>query len=153
MLITRKVVGFTLIEVLISLAVFGILLVLGLSAFSVYQKNHRDLVCKDIKSGIYYAKTRAFQTGVPATLAPLDETGDWSLGMQLKQNDAVIYRWHWGYKDTKVAWQGFRAQDFIIFSKNLKFAAANGHFLISSPNGSKTKITLNRLGHIYTHSN
>lgn len=142
--------GFTLIEILLSLSIVGLLLVLALPLSQAFSnKNHAQLVEQDIRAAIHYARTMAYKNAGPLTLVPLREDHEWSKGLLLLSGKKTIFQWEWQDKNIQVRWKGFRSNDAIYFSNILRQSTANGYFLINTQGGMyQKKIIVNRLGRI-----
>lgn len=146
----KRCSGFTLIELLIYSGVLCILLMISIRvSVDLYQKKHADIIANDIKSAIRYARNVTFDNDVPMTLSPLPDTRDWSMGMILHTDkDKIVYQWQWNYAGVRVAWRGFRSNNYITFSPVLRQSTANGHFNIVTTRQYKKELIVNRLGHV-----
>jgi prepilin-type N-terminal cleavage/methylation domain-containing protein len=149
--------GFTLLELLVCLAILcALFFCLPLESY-FYQHNQIDTMSEEIKSTIRYARNIALLKGVPLTLNPLPGRNDWSDGMilfvdnlqhQYTDDDELIYQWEWHRQGIQVEWKGFRSTHYLTFSTLLDKATCNGTFHIFGNHVEQKKLIVNRLGHI-----
>lgn len=121
-------------------------------------KNKRTVVENQIMNAVRYSRNSALVTGHDVTLNPLAGGQDWSTGMILfvdnkthhyTGQEKVVYSWQWAeVAPLKVSWNGFKAQDYLIFSRDLRHATVNGHFSIMNKGTEIRRIVLNRLGRV-----
>ena len=156
-----KAHGFTLIELITSLAILAILLVACVSGFSYIKQKNALRVRKDaILSALNLAKKKALFQAFPVILAKHAYCEDFPCGMilfidknknnQYDEQDEIIHQWQWDKQSVKVDWVGFSSNQYIRFVSQLMSSHASGHFTLYS-RFSKQKahvITLNRLGRI-----
>ncbi len=99
----------------------------------------------------------ALAENVPLILTPLPDNSDWSKGMILfvdnknhkfGKKDQCIHQWLWSYQKVKINWQGFRSNHYLVFSSELRHAAANGRFELIDQSGNSVTIRLNRFGRL-----
>lgn len=73
--------GFTMIELMIVLAIAAILLMVGLPSFQSLIQSHRmTTTVNDFFAAINLARSEAIQRGARVDMVPLDEAGDWAKG-------------------------------------------------------------------------
>lgn len=150
-----KIKGFTLIELMITVACLGLLLVLASSAtYYLRHKNEGQVIINEVQAAIQYAKIKAALLGHPLHLAPLDETTlNWTKGMVLLQNNKnhpiLIQQWPWHHPHWRLTWSGVYAVDKIAVSNNPASAISNGQFsLFDEKEEEKVVMMLNRIGRL-----
>lgn len=154
----RRAHGFSLIEILTALIIFGILCAYGLSFLSsLMSKNQHEVVADEIIQAIQFAKIEALTHARVLALTPISEDDDWSKGMRLFEDNkahryepqsTLIREWRWGHSSIKVTWHGFESTAYLRFTPDLLARSANGKFVVQD--GEKHQITLviNRLGRV-----
>jgi Tfp pilus assembly protein FimT len=155
-IVPKKIIGFTLLELLITMAVFVGLSIIGIGSYNYFiQNNEQHIIIDELRTAIQYAKVQAMIKGNPVFLAPLDVSTNWSTGMSLnflnkKTNQAeIIYQWQWSHPRWILNWVGVSSNNKIIFSNNPTQAISNGHFnLINKTTHEQVTLILNRLGRI-----
>jgi len=145
----REQIGFTLVELLLSLSLLGMILLLALPTFQTfYQKNLIQQRGAEIAKAINFARNIALNSRQSVTLIPLGREQDWSYGMALLAMDkTVIHEWRWARRGLTVKWRGFQSPYHLIFSSHLRHSSINGYFLVSGQ-GLAQKWVVNRLGRV-----
>ena len=73
MRMVRKEKAFSIVELLVTIAVFGVVLALAIPSFNQSVLNNRSVsVAEDFADAIRYARAEAMKTSSPITLCPLD---------------------------------------------------------------------------------
>ena len=76
--------GFTLIEVMITIAVFVILVSVAVPGFQSLVQNHRATsTANELTTTFHYARTEAVRRGLPVSVCPQDAS-DWAQGWQVR---------------------------------------------------------------------
>ncbi len=141
--------GFTIIEMLVVLAIVGILFVIGIPSFSHFKiQIHADLAISQLYRAIQLTRSEAIKTGSIATLCASSDGlqcgTDWSKGYmvfidreangQLNQDDQMIHF----FKPVKgggvISWSNFRRFDYLQMTPLGNTNAQNGTFLYCSAN-------------------
>ena len=144
-----KIAGFTLVESLISLALFALLLLISIPYTArLYQKNQVQVIQDEIKGAIRFSRLRALSEGQDLVLMPRAASNDWSSGMQLMNSGHRLFEWHWASPQIHVTWHGFQSNHFLRFSPDANRYATNGYFFIQSASFPPVKIVVNRLGRV-----
>lgn len=151
-----KIKGFTLIELVVTLAIISGLAALGLITSSfIVKKNERQILIDEISNAVQYAKINAVILGTTVYLVPLDDALNWSKGAILKKLDVkknkmvLVHQWQWHHSNWTVTWSGVNATDKIIVSSNLMKAISNGHFdLHNVYTKEDARVVLNKLGRL-----
>lgn len=83
--------GFTLVEVLVSIAILGILTALALPSFTTTIRRYRAVAIRDdLIASINFAHSEAIRRGLPVTVAKVPcgaaIAGDWRCGWQVIDN-------------------------------------------------------------------
>lgn len=145
--------GLTLIEVLLSLILMATVFFFAIPLSSaLYQKNQIEVRVHDIEGAIRLAKTEALMRGESLMLMPC--SGEhWSSGIRVvayhtDHEPEVIYEWPWPASRVVVHWNGFQSKQYLLFSADVSHHAANGYFLITSPQSHSVKLVINRLGRV-----
>lgn len=152
-----KSAGITLLELLITLAILGVLVCFGVSFAPLHQHRlHRK--ADEIKSIVRYATHEAMQKGVDLALSPWPIPSDWSKGMVLFVDDNNNHQYNtkaqvirkWRFQDDKITvlWQGFQSKQYLLFSPKLYERAINGKFVITNELQQQVILVVNRLGHV-----
>ena len=150
--------GFTLIELLIYLAIVSSLLIMSIVFGQVFfQRNQIDVVASEINNAIHYARNMAMIHGVPVALNPIDPLQDWTKGMVLfidnkehhyTEKDKLLYQWQWKNQGIRIAWDGFRSNEYLVLASNLNQAACSGSFHLMIGQKDVGQLIINRLGHV-----
>ncbi|HEO1465776.1 TPA: GspH/FimT family protein, partial [Legionella pneumophila] len=134
-----KIIGFTLLETMLALALLlGLLLLGSWSFFSLIQSNERESLVNSIKTAIQYSKIQAIHLGHPIYLLPFGSNENWSRGMVLaklnrKSNKTVlIYQWQWSSNSWNINWKGVDSNHRIIISNIPNRAMSNGKFILNN---------------------
>ncbi|CCF96902.1 putative type IV pilus assembly protein FimT [Ralstonia solanacearum K60] len=130
--------GFTLIELMVTIAVISIMLVLVAPSFSDFLRKQRMLSAADsITSAIGQARTRALAQSAYVTVAPVN--GDWANGWQVfseGQNPNGIYD---PSSDTLLSQYDALTNGLKVTYNSTAYVGgagnASGNYLIYSPNG------------------
>jgi Tfp pilus assembly protein FimT len=145
------IAGFSLIELF--LVIFLITAVLTFSTphfLGQYQRNKLDHIEKELSGAIHYARNQAILSGLSQFLrAPYGKT--WSEGLILIENNSsntIKHEWLWNYPDLKINWHGFRSNEFILFSSDLRKSASSGHFNFSFNDLPERTLIINKLGRV-----
>jgi len=88
----RRNHGFTMIELMVTLAVFGILVAVGVPSFNNFLVNSRtSAVANDITSAVNLARSEAVKRGAPVTVCPSENNtecvGTWTDGWIVMVNN------------------------------------------------------------------
>ncbi|KTD15618.1 Tfp type 4 fimbrial pilin related signal peptide protein domain protein [Legionella gratiana] len=156
-----KAIGFTLLELLITMTLVVALLMISISSYSYFiKKNEQQVIIDELRTALQYAKIQAMILDKPVFLVPLDTSMNWSKGITLnylnkKTNQLeLIYQWQWNYQHWSLNWVGVSSKDKIIFSNNPTQAISNGRFnLINNNTQEQMTLILNRLGRIRVSNN
>lgn len=141
----RSARGFTLIELMVTIAIISIMLVLVAPSFSDFLRKQRLLSAADsVASAIGQARTRALAQNTYVTVAPIN--GDWANGWQVfseGQNPDGVYN---PSTDTLLNQYDALTNGLKVTYSSTAYVGGNGsasgNYLIYSPNGytaSKTK--------------
>ena len=119
----------------------------------MHQKNQSQVIQADIKGAIRYAKTKALIDGKSLVLKPLQDSTDWSNGMQLFIDNAttdaeLIHEWRWTALCIHVTWHGFQSRRDLLFSSEISQNAVNGYFEIKTHSNQIVNLVVNRLGRV-----
>ncbi|WP_278043997.1 GspH/FimT family pseudopilin [Legionella santicrucis] len=153
--------GFTLLELLITMTLFASLLIIGVSSYGYFtRKNEQQIIIDELRNAMQYAKVQAMIRGNSVFLMPLDASLNWSKGMilnsQNKQTNQVelIFQWQWNHPRWSLNWMGVSSNKKIVFSNNPTQAMCSGHFsLINNNTHEQITLILNRLGRIRVSNN
>jgi len=148
--------GFTLIELLTVVGLIITLSLIGLGFWSpLIRKNQGQALVDQIKMTVDYARQQALNRGHPVYLTPLNNTVDWSTGIQLSELNyrtnqlELLYQWQWDSKQWTVNWHGLNSAEKITLSNNPLTAISNGRFnLINKVTKESISLVLNRLGRV-----
>lgn len=151
-----KIKGFTLLELLITVALFVGLSLIGTTSYTYFtHKNEQQTIVDELRTAIQYAKIQALTQGHTVVLTPLEDSLNWSKGMNLTvwnkrtNQRELIYQWQWNHPHWYLTWNGINSVNKITFSINLAQAISNGRFILSNNKDTKQiSIILNRLGRI-----
>lgn len=152
----KKARGFTLLELLITMALFVGLSIIGISSYHYFMRNNeQQIIIDELRTALQYAKIQALIINNPVFLTPLDASLNWSKGMSLNSLNkkinqvALIYQWQWNHPHWSLDWVGVSSKNKIFFSNNPTQAISNGHFnLINNNTHKQVTLVLNRLGRI-----
>lgn len=149
----RKLKGYSLIELLLAFAIFGIILSFGFVSFQQFkEKNDKQVLIDEISNALRFSKIQALVLGQSVYLAPIDSTGNWAKGMRLSDRKGRLIQ-EWPFQSTawQLSWTG--PSRHLIFSNNPLHAMSNGEFqLLNQYNQQKITLVLNRLGRLRVKS-
>jgi len=152
----RQNLGVTWVEVLVTLAILGVLLASGMSHWRGLQAQHAERrLFHDLGHILAFARNQAFLRAETLVLLPRVASEGWSSGMVLVfQNTTLeahaqpLHTWRWRYPNVHLSWHGFLGEDTIIIAHNPAKIAMNGSFLIKINHLEQKRWVVNRLGRI-----
>ena len=145
----RKYAGLTWVEVLVTLAILGVLLVAGIShwrGLQIQQAERRLL--SDVGRVLAFARNQAFLQGETLVLLPRFSADNWSSGMILQQGSTQQHAWHWHHPGVRLTWHGFLGNDKLVVAHSPAKLAMNGYFLLETGRSHSTRWVVNRFGRI-----
>ena len=81
----KKHIGFTLIELMVAIAVVGVVVAIGMPSFGELLKNNRMVTqANAIIASLQQARSETINRGVSVRIEPLVAGTDWSAGWQLR---------------------------------------------------------------------
>lgn len=156
--------GISLIELMVTLLLLGILLMLGIPVGSNFmQRNRLSLASNEVFAALSYSRHYALTLGKTLVLTPSCGVGncgdDWSQGAILfadndgshhfNPHDNLIQSWQWYAKDVLIIWDGFVSSQYIEFPADGINGAMSGTFSLCLRQRTDTignSIVVNRLG-------
>lgn len=155
-----RIAGFTLIELMVALAVLAILLTVGVPSFqSLFERNRAKTTAESVRGFFDEARAEALRRNLPLRVT-VSAGENWCLGLSLAEcdcaeaNSCVI-----DGRERVLSAQSFRAYPLqssfaagnTVFEPRRGTASASGLVTVQAPNGS-VSINLNRLGRTSTCS-
>ena len=81
----KKHIGFTLIELMVAVAVVGVVVAIGMPSFGELLKNNRMVTqANTIIASLHQARSETINRGISVRIEPLVAGTDWSAGWQLR---------------------------------------------------------------------
>jgi len=156
MTIKNNAAGLTWVEVLVTLAILGILLSAGVSHWRALQAKHVERrLLNDIARVLTFARNQAFLQAETLELRPRVATEGWSSGMVLEfknktqsEHKQCLHTWRWHVPGAHLTWHGFLGDEAIIIAHSPARLAMNGYFLLETPHATPTRWVVNRFGRI-----
>lgn len=140
--------GFTLLELLLSLAVISFIILLGVSSSSEWIKQNQSQLLRDeLKAALHYAKLQAIIQQRTLTLEALYDDHNWAKGMVLKSAQQIVHQWKWDYPNWHLCWKGIHGEQTLQFSNYPHQAMDNGRFIMLDSKGKRVwSLVVNRIG-------
>jgi len=158
--------GFTLIELVITLAVLGVLLGIAVPSFnSLIERNQQTTATHDLHAALNYARGLAITRREPVSLcagvngcaasanwgksilvfSDPNQNGQLDPGEQLHRIVTLTERYHWN-------WSNFRSRTFMSFKANGTTDSLNGTYTLCSGNEAIQQLVINITGRLRTQS-
>jgi type IV fimbrial biogenesis protein FimT len=119
--------AFTIVELLVTIAVFGVVLALAIPSFNQSISNNRSVtVAEEFADALKYARAEAMKTSSPITLCPLDEKS-----VNDETDDVCGDDWHKGWLVIRDAATGVAA-DPVVANNNAilrRWAKTDANFI------------------------
>lgn len=150
-------VGFTWVELLITLAMFGILVSVGVGSWPLLRARHiKHVMLHDMTRAFAFARTEAFLGAKTLVFLPKRASGDWSSGMVLQPEEpehrvmlnVARHVWHWHDAGVHLTWHGFQGTHDLVVSHVPHRLAMNGYFLVDVQGLPLEQWVVNRFGRI-----
>lgn len=148
--------GFTLIELIVALAVFVLILSMGLPSMAAYRERKQvDTIDLRLSQALEYAKLQVLLRGEPLVLGPIPGERNFNRGTALYRaakfgvdtnTKEPLHEWFWSYPNVAVDWHGSR-NAYLVFTPELSEGMMNGTFTIKGQ-FSKKKLVINRVGRV-----
>lgn len=149
--------AFTLFELLVVLAIVGILMLVGLPSLSHFVGRNKDTVAvNNIVSALHYARSSAISSGEDVKLCKSSDGkscgGSWSLGQiaLLESQNRVLRVFAPLPSNLHLVFNGsFGNDEYLGFTPLGRLASGAGSFLLSG-GGSSWKIIVSQTGRVRT---
>lgn len=149
-----KETGFTLVELLITLAIFVILVTVGVPSFkNTYEQIRADNGIREIQQALSYARNQAISYGATVTMCANNNGScgtDWGDGylIYVSDNGGTMLQGESGEDAMLKVHSGFDSKDFVSFSggnlvrfNSAGLASASGTFTYSPGSSSSAYST------------
>jgi type IV fimbrial biogenesis protein FimT len=82
----NRTFGFTLVELMVTIAVFAVLVSVAVPSFRFIIENNRvTTAANELTTAFSYARSEAVRRGLPVSVCP--ESGDWGAGWGVRRSD------------------------------------------------------------------
>jgi prepilin-type N-terminal cleavage/methylation domain-containing protein len=145
-----RLVGFTLLELLLSLAIISIVFCFSMPLFRGTNLNHQVVQLQQhLIQVLKYARFQAFLRHETLLIKPISQQGLWREGAEIiDSSDQVIYKRPWQF-NLDVDWHGFYDHQKITVAAEPENLSMNGYFLIKNNHTLVGKLVVNRFGQIH----
>ncbi len=164
--------GFSLIEVIVTMAIAAIVLTIGIPSFQSYIQNNRQTIAiNELATALQLARNSAISRRVAVTLckspdgtdcATGDDSGDWSQGWiifadtdgdNILDDDENILRVHGAIQGNVTLSGDGNTNDSVAFSPRGLLATANGTITYCDDRGSASALVISRAGRVRFEDN